>query len=108
MVHEARLLRCVDVIGSLLEEELIGRLQSLLVDHGYEYLEIHSCSPESRRLTNVGYVDVRHPDSPVLPGFFEPFINEPRTLRFAYLASHEQSHEAHLFLGDSDQDRPNK
>jgi N-acetylglutamate synthase-like GNAT family acetyltransferase len=107
-VHGARLLRCVDVIGSLLEEELVGRLQQLLSGHGFEYLEIHSCSPESTRLTDAGFVDVSHPDSPVLPGFFEPFINEHRVLRFAHWIASDTLHQPHLFLADSDQDRPNQ
>ena len=104
----SRLLRCVDMIGSLLEKDIFGRLQHLVSDHGFEYLEIHSFSPESNRLTDVGFVDVSRPDSPVLPGFFEPFVNERRVLRYAHWSSGEITHQPHLFLADSDQDRPNR
>jgi N-acetylglutamate synthase-like GNAT family acetyltransferase len=108
LANDSRMLRCVDSVGSLLDVEMVGRLTQLLADNGAEYLELHSHSAESLLMTDAGFVDARSDGVPHLPGYFEPFTTEPRILRYAHWSPSASSLTPHLFLADSDQDRPNQ
>lgn len=107
LANGSRMLRCVDSVGSLLDTEMVGRLAQLLAESGSEYLELHSHSPESPLMAQAGFVDARSDGVPHLPGYFEPFTTEPRILRYAHWSTSASSLTPHLFLADSDQDRPN-
>ena len=108
VANDSRMFRCVDSVGSLLDVEMVGRLTQLLADNGAEYLELHSHSAESLLMTEAGFVDARSDGVPHLPGYFEPFTTEPRILRYAHWSPSASSLTPHLFLADSDQDRPNQ
>jgi N-acetylglutamate synthase-like GNAT family acetyltransferase len=102
-----RILRCVDVIGNLAHQDLVSQMQPLLSDHQFEYIDFVHYTPNTSPLTPAGFVNIRKPGSPSLPGYFEPFLQKPRVLRYACKTLVYSSRHPHLFLADSDQDRPN-
>lgn len=103
-----RILRCVDAIGFLCESELVTNVQRVLIEHNFDYVDFVHHMSDTDSLDSCGFIDVRGSGPPKLPGYFEPFKNEPRTLRFAYKTSQDMGRRPHLFLADSDQDRPNE
>lgn len=105
--HEASsIVRCVDVVGRLPEGGLAPAIAEVLRRMECEYLDLVHHGLDPAQLESNGMVDVRSGLTSV-PGFFEPFVNEPRTLRFAYRQFGHLEARVRLFLADCDQDRPN-
>lgn len=98
--------RCVDIMGDLPSRGLSSAIGVFLRNANVEYLDIVHHGLDNRRLEDNGFVDVRGGVISV-PGFFEPFIPEPRTLRHAYKLYGSPEAEVQFFLADCDQDRPN-
>ena len=109
-IIEARgrtILRCVDSVGDVATHGAAGLVAQLLSDEGHEYLDVVHHAEPALPFPEDEWVDVRSESGVELPGFFEPFSPESRTLRFAFALRGDEPRGARLFLADTDQDRPN-
>lgn len=99
--------RCVDKVGELAVEGSPGALQRLVVELGVEYLDFVCHRPVGGLDLPDGFLVSRADSGFWVPGFFEPYRCEPRTLRYA-ARSRTTVQDVELWMADSDQDRPNE
>jgi hypothetical protein len=104
----ASVMRCVDAVGQLHAPGIGAALGALLADEGHEYLDIVHHASSDAPSESAGFQRVGPGTGIELPGFFEPFVREWRELRFAHQIGPHEVRGIHLFLADSDQDRPNR
>lgn len=101
-------MRCVDAVGQLDAPGIGTALGALLADEGHEYLDVVHHASAGAPSERAGFQRVGPGTGIELPGFFEPFVREWRELRVAHRIGRHETRGVHLFLADSDQDRPNR
>lgn len=101
-VNGAKALRIVDYRGDLRELGNIGNcLEELLVDNGYEYIDLMASDPDETVMKRSGFALLDPEDSNIIPNHFEPF--ERKNTKIYY----HKSVDVVIFKADGDQDRPN-
>lgn len=106
-VGETLIARCVDKVGDLTSDNSASLLQQLVVELDLEYLDFVCHRPVRGSSFPRGFRVSRAGSDMWVPGFFEPYRREPRTLRYA-ARSRTTVKEVELWMADSDQDRPNE
>ncbi len=106
-VEGRTILRCVDSVGDVAAPGAAAAIAELLADEGHEYLDVVHHAEPALPFPSPEWIDVRSGAGVELPGFFEPYSPEARTLRFAHLRRPGESRQPRLLLADTDQDRPN-
>jgi len=99
--------RCVDKIGDLAVEGASAAIHGVLVERDLEYLDFVFHGAATDRSLPEGFLVVRPESGPWVPGFFEPYRREHRTLRYAHRIR-ATVQDVELWMADSDQDRPSE
>jgi len=106
IVANITIVRIVDILGNAYNVKYVSSsLQKYLIDNGYEYVDFLNEGLNEEELLNNGFsiVDNKKNDT-IIPMYFEPFLQENKTIGFAYKTKLEH---ILLFKADADQDRPN-
>jgi hypothetical protein len=102
-VNGAKVLRIVDVLGSL--EELGSLRQAfidILIQENLEYVDFMSYGIPLGLLTGLGFDRLDHESEIIIPNYFEPFLRENIVIDCAI----KSQYGCVIFKADSDQDRP--
>lgn len=101
-INGAKALRIVDYRGDLRELGNLGNcMEELMVDHGYEYVDLMASDLDEAVMKRAGFVLLDPGDSNIIPNHFEPF--ERKNIKNYY----HKSMDVVIFKADGDQDRPN-
>lgn len=107
-VHETRILRIVDVIGTT---DWFTEARAELVEGLYrrdaEYIDLVEYGIERHQLVRSGFVDTESYSGFVVPNYFSPFEHRNVRIDLAFRAFSGDA-PVRLFRADSDQDRPNR
>jgi hypothetical protein len=95
-------IRIVDWIGDY-PKGLYNEFQKLLNKNDAEYIDFLCKVPNEDDISEMGFLE-KNVDHEVIPNYFEPFLKENMTIKFAYKT---KNNNYAIFKADSDQDRPN-
>ena len=103
-VNDAKIIRIVDVLGSL---ENVGSLYEefviLLRESNSEYIDFLCYGVDEKIFDRMGFTKLNPvSDNIVIPNYFEPFLQQNIVINGAYKAAYNYV----MFKADADQDRP--
>lgn len=102
-VNEAKILRIVDILGSVNDIRFAGSaLRQLIEENNYEYIDIYEAGVDDKALESAGFVERMENDCNIIPNYFEPFVQ--KNIEIYY---HTINENIVIFKADGDQDRPN-
>lgn len=101
-IEDHNCLRIVDMIGKLDGiSDINGNIQSFLEKNDCEYVDCYNYGIEKDVFFKIGFNEVE--GDCIIPNYFEPFEKKNVDIHYAAFGKHD----AVIFKGDGDQDRPN-
>ena len=101
-IEDRKCLRIIDMVGKLDEiDNINGNIQSFLEKNGCEYIDCYNYGIEKEVFLKIGFNEVE--GDCIIPNYFEPFEKKNVDIHYAAFGKHD----AVIFKGDGDQDRPN-
>lgn len=102
-----RCIRMVDLLGDFSRcASISNSVQGMLNRYGCEYFDCLNYGISDSVFVSHGFSRLSGDDGVVIPNYFEPFVRENVTVKFALLNRTTQPYV--VFKGDSDQDRPSR